>query len=324
MADDTKIEWADDTVNPWWGCTKVSPACSNCYAESWDARWAKGEAHWGPTAPRKLRVERAILDLQRIARRSDKEGRPRRVFIASMSDFFEDRPDLVEPRKSIWEVLHELAGDSPRITPLLLTKRPDVMAAWADEHGWPGGAWAGTTVEDQRRADERIPHLLRVPARVRFLSCEPLLEPVDLGRAICRTCHGQGWVDSLAGRHGCETCGEVGAWGDPADGIGWVIVGGESGPGARPMHPAWARSLRDQCQEAGVAFHFKQWGAWVEVDPSEGREGDWWSLPAPLGLVPFIEGDGQWYQAPLMRRVGKKAAGRLLDGREWSEVSDAR
>ncbi len=308
MADDTKIEWADDTVNPWWGCAKVSPACANCYAESLDARfhpdrhilyqggtYTEKGGHWGATAPRKIRIDKAIADLERIARRGDREGRPRRVFIASMADVFEDRADLVEPRKDLWEALHRLSG---RITPLLLTKRPDVMAAWAAEHGWPAGAWAGTTVEDQQRADERIPELLKVPAPMRFLSCEPLLGPVDLPYL---------WTTQR---------------------IGWVIAGGESGPGARPSHPDWFRHLRDQCHAPGVPFFFKQWGAWAphNLHRAWDCDQDYGVKPKGFGMFDYC---GRWnpgdYPNPFrqsMVRVGKKAAGAILDGREWREVPD--
>ena len=314
MAADTSIEWCDDTVNPWWGCVKVSPACAHCYAETMDRRGlVDGGGHWGKDAPRFIRVDKAIAELERIARRSDKEGRPRRVFIASMADVFEDRADLVEPRKILWNALHRLAGDKPRITPLLLTKRPDVMAAWAAEHGWPAGCWAGTTVEDQRRADERIPHLLRVPAAVRFLSCEPLLGAVDLRRVLAAL-----HLDRLEGRPCDSTCPRC--WGPQ---IHWVIAGGESGPGARPMHPDWARSLLDQCQAAGVPFFFKQWGTHGVVDK-----------PQRDGFVAYTDGGagdphgGVWDYASLqadrphvlMERVGKKRAGRLLDGRTWDET----
>lgn len=306
MAEDTRIEWADDTVNPWWGCTKASPACANCYAETLDARFKMGgETHWGPGAPRFIRVEKAIGELERIARRSDKEGRPRRVFIASMADVFEDRPDLVEPRKKLWDALRRLAGDEPRITPLLLTKRPDVMAAWAEEYGWPAGCWAGTTVEDQRRADERIPHLLRVPATVRFLSMEPLLGPVDLGLFAAED-SGEVEYDRDGYPAGPIACPR-------RDLLRWVIAGGESGPQARPSHPEWFRSIREQCEAAGVAFHFKQWGAWAPWD------GDNWEIPGGWDDV-LMRDAARRISGVDFVRVGKKRAGRLLDGRTHDEV----
>jgi protein gp37 len=178
------------------------------------------------------------------------------------------------------------------------------------KRSWPlPNVWAGTSIEDQAAADERIPHLLRTPAAVRFISAEPLLGPVELR---------QSWKDYLEGWDTeAECCGRPDRWGgccgmpDPAqvqtERINWVIVGGESGPGARPMHPDWARSLRDQCQAAGVPFFFKQWGAWAEV-PAVQRQGD---------LI-MADTEGR-YGMPVMRRVGKKEAGRELAGRTWDE-----
>lgn len=352
---DTKIEWADDTVNPWWGCERISPACQHCYAETLAARFHAGL--WGPGSDRRLRLYKAIGELESIARKGEREGRPRRVFIASMADVFEDRADLIEPRKCLWDALHRLDG---RLIPMLLTKRPAVMAAWAKEHGWPAGAWAGTTVEDQRRADERIPELLRVPARVRFLSMEPLLEAVEIKPIAVRESHTGGgqWTgiyDPMTGRVTGYGYGCVDWKGHPSHGdyydvdidhvdarVDWIIVGGESGPKARPMHPAWARSLRDQAQAAGVAFHFKQWGEWAPGEDVEANRTDW------PGMYERSREDGgaprhSWPDAEIREtakrlgrdvptgpidmdttvlRVGKHAAGRLLDGRTWDEVPD--
>lgn len=252
MSQNSKIEWTDHTFNPWWGCAKVSPACKNCYAERLADRFGKGE--WTPDGARAAASEATWATPQKWNRDAAKTGVRARVFCASMADVFEDRADLDPLRERLWALITA----TPHLDWLLLTKRPDVMACWAETHPWPVNAWAGATVEDQRRADERIPALLRVPARVRFLSCEPLLGGLDL---------------------------------DPS-GIHWVIAGGESGPGARPSHPDWFRSLRDQCTAADVPFHFKQWG---EFAPS---------------------GDGFGTN---VRRVGKHAAGRLLDGVEHND-----
>lgn len=315
MTTNTKIEWADDTVNPWWGCAKVSPACRNCYAEKMDARGLiDGGGHWGKDAPRHIRVEAAIKDLSRVARRGDQEGRPRRVFIASMADIFEDRPDLVEPRKRLWGHLHNLGR---RITPMLLTKRPEVMAEWVKRHGLPDGAWVGTTVEDQRRADERIPHLLRVPAEVRFLSMEPLLEAVSLRPGWLRR-RGCGcdpfWLDGC-GIHSPDCMEGV----QP---LSWVIAGGESGPGARPMRRDWARSIRDQCVAAGVPFFFKQWGAWREFSAAD-FGGDWKAWHdhevklQEAGTARQVTADNG-----CIYRLGKRRAGRLLDGHEWNQLPE--
>lgn len=303
----TAIEWADDTLNFWEGCEKVSAACKNCYAERRDQRFSEGR-HWGPGSSRRLRLEKAIKDLASIARLSVAEGRKRRVFMQSLSDTFEDRPDLEEPRKRMWEALHNHAD---RVVPMLLTKRPAQMAAWAKRYGWPAGAWAGASVEDQANAVARIPYLLHVPAQVRFLSCEPLLGPVDLsaipweGRrlnalsGICTPVSGSGyWTD-------CPT-------------IHWVIAGGESQTGARPTHPDWVRGLRDQCAASGVPFFFKQWGEWIEAGHAHVLDNDQ-QAKILTDLMPW-----KWEAGGTFYRAGKKLTGRLLDNVEHSEVPAVR
>lgn len=320
MAQDTAIEWCDDTVNPWWGCQKVSEACKNCYAEAWDARF--GGDHWGPGTERLLRVEKAIGELRRIERRAKKEGQPRRVFIASMADVFEDRPDLVEPRRKLWEALHALSG---WVVPLILTKRPDVMAAWAKEHGWPKHAWAGYTVESQKRADWGIPYLLDVPAPVRFLSMEPLLGIVNINAALFQQPPPSPnvWDDDGEGP-------EVGGmWRGPTRlgtrGVSWVISGGESGRKARPSHPDWHRAVRDQCAAAGVPYLFKQWGAWRPATPPGDvdvvADGAAWACLHANGVHADIDSQ-QDADAVWLERVGKKNAGRTLDGVEHNGVPD--
>jgi len=250
MSSDTPIEWADDSTSAWWGCTHVSPGCAHCYAETMAARFKRGS--WGAHGERALRVDACLADLARFARRGIREGRPRRVFLGSMCDVFDQHPDLVEPRKRLWDGLHALREGAHV---LVLTKRAAEMATWAREHGWPAACWAGVSVEDQRRADERIPHLLTVPARVRFISAEPLLGAVDITDLACGG-------NALAG---CEASwdGETRNVRPP---ISWVIVGGESGPGARPMDLEWARSLRDQCQSAAAPFFMKQMSAHAGAD----------------------------------------------------------
>jgi len=192
----------------------------------------------------------------------------------------------------------------------------DTYEAEAMSKAWNDRVWLGTSVEDQARADERIPHLLKVPAAVRFLSCEPLLGPLDLDFgeiAIAQEKDGYGNA-SVAG------------------GIDWVIVGGESGPGARPMHPCWARAIRDQCQAAGVPFFFKQWGEWKPYSAMTAAEAESLYIPVPAGQPddstrecrvrtvsfpphPLPRGG----PVDLLFRLGKDVAGRLLGGREWSE-----
>ena len=333
MADNTKIEWADATFNPWIGCTKVSAACDHCYAEKWDARWGHS---WGPHIRRRTSSAnwRKPLAWDRAAA---KAGSRIRVFCASLSDVFDnDRSITSGWRGDLWHLIHR----TPHLDWMLLTKRPQNIArylrpeeygnlpAWGD--GWPN-VWLGTTVENQTEAERRIPHLLAVPAAVRFISAEPLLGPVDLTR-VQHPKYGQ--VDALTGYLG------TGLYGDYGPRLSWVIAGGESGPGARPCHPDWARSLRDQCQAAGVAFNWKQWGEWAPVtideDQDDGTIGPAypmrdctadWSAHHGQHECLFWQGDDlvHWpyiteFPAIGVRRVGKSRAGRLLDGREWNEV----
>jgi protein gp37 len=282
-------EWTDHTFNPWWGCEKVSPGCAHCYADTFSRRVGyTDEPHdgepgsqtgpkvrlWGPGSERRMFGDKHWNEPLRWNREAEKAGTRALVFCASMADVFEDRPELVAPRARLFALIQE----TPHLDWLLLTKRPENAARlWGeaadvattsirDVEVWPRNIWLGTTVEDQRRADERIPHLLAVPAVVRFLSCEPLLGPVDLFAAM----FGEGYA--FKGEHpdipGCNTLQFVDGLGH---GVDWVIAGGESGPGARPMHPDWARSLRDQCAAAGVPFLFKQWGNTTRPGPGSAR-----------------------------------------------------
>jgi protein gp37 len=301
MGQDSSIEWTDHTFNPWIGCTKVSAGCAHCYAESIDHRFGGG--HWGQGAPRKRTSESNWKQPLAWNRKAERDGTRPRVFCASLADVF----DPAVPNE--WRAdLMDLIDACPCLTWLLLTKRPELVSeliaaaaingdmfygpsggSWValewSEGRPPANVWMGTSVEDQAAADQRIPHLLAVPAAKRFLSCEPLLGPVDLSP----------WVPIPERVYGAQRTGL---------GIDWVICGGESGPKARPMHPDWARSLRDQCQAAGVAFLFKQWGEWV-----------------PCGMVEDETAHPQsMLDGTIMCRVGKKAAGRLLDGRTWDEV----
>lgn len=315
MAETTKIEWADATVNPWWGCTKVSEACRNCYADSLAHRWGKDV--WGPGKPREDHRAGAAKLARKLNRQAEREGRRLRVFCLSMGDWLD--PEF--PVEWLADLL-ALVEECKHLDWLLLTKRPElwreqVVAVagapgffkatalardWAHAGRAPANVWVGTTVEDQANADARIPHLIDIPARIRFLSCEPLLGPVDLGAAL--------WE-----RQGAY---EQPEW-EPGRLVHWIIAGGESGPGARPMHPEWARSLRDQAQEAGVAFFFKQWGCWA---PAEGRIDDIGPdrhCPThgrnALGCVAGCD---------VLYRTTKENAGRELDGRTWDELPDGR
>jgi len=266
MGEKTEIAWTDATFNPWWGCVEVSPGCTHCYARTFAKRvghevWGKGgerrefsDAHWN--APRKWNA--AAL----------REGQRKRVFCASMADVFEDHPIAEKYRPRLFELINE----TPLLDWQLLTKRPENMRRfvppdWAFR--WPFNVWAGTTIEDQQRAEQRIPHLLRVPARVRFCSYEPALGPVALPPGVFE------WIP-----HGFE---EPRSWL-----IHWVIIGGESGPKARPFHLEWARSVIEQCGKAGVAVFMKQLGARpVGLKLRDPKGGDWDEWPADLKCRDF-------------------------------------
>lgn len=271
MGHKSAIEWTDHTFNPWWGCTKVSPGCAHCYAETWAHR--HGHDVWGERKARRTFGEKHWQEPYRWNRQATEQGRRARVFCASMADVFEDNP-LVEPeREKLWAVI----GDTPMLDWLLLTKRPENMLRFAPwKERWPTNVWAMVSVEDQRQAEQRMPLLVAVPAVVRGVSVEPLLGAVNL----------EAWLAQ----------------------VHWVIVGGESGHHARPLHPAWVYALREQCQGAGVAFFFKQWGEWRPT-----------TLEAGGARLERLS-ESEDVPAPMMKRVGKKTAGRLLDGRTWDEV----
>lgn len=346
MAENSNIEWCDHTFNPWTGCTKVSEGCAHCYAESWAKR--SGIVQWGPGKQRRrttaenwkepLKWDRAAKLYAEAATDEHTEGKANgfsypptrpRVFCASLADWLDDEVPIE------WLAdLMELIVRTPNLDWLLLTKRPqnwerritDALAEvegiksdwpsrepysltghWLNE--WLGGnapanVWIGTTVENQARADERLPQLLSIPATVRFLSCEPLLGDLNF------------WPP-VPGQEGAMTSD----WSPKGlIGIHWVIAGGESGPGARPMHPDWARSLRDQCSAAGVPFFFKQWGEWVpstyvpdQVNLTNETKAVF-AWPWAKGRNGDLRGD-----TTMMVRVGKTAGGRLLSHREWDE-----
>ena len=279
MAKDSRIEWTHHTFNPWWGCTKVSPGCKHCYAEAWAKR--TGSNVWGPNAPRRQLSDAYWLQPLAWNREAQRQKTRARVFCASMADVFEDRRDLDDKRARLWPLIEA----TPALDWLLLTKRPQNMlrmAPWGDR--WPANVWAGTTAENQRWTEKRLEELLKVPAAVRFISAEPLLGPVDLSH----------WIDG-ANRNANRT-------------IDWVIAGGESGPGARPMNPDWARALRDQCRAAGIAFLFKQWGNWRPIHPAQ--------VNGFASKTIFLA-DGNRIT---IANVGKKTAGRALDGFTWDQV----
>ena len=231
MGKDSKIAWTDHTFSPWWGCQRVSPGCEHCYAEAFAKR--VGQKVWGPTSPRRFFGDKHWAEPLAWNRSAEKDGARLRVFCSSMADVFEAREDLDEPRVRLWQLI----ADTPALDWQLLTKRPEnvlamVPPAWLE--GWPANAWLGTTTEDQKRLEARMAHMRRVPALVRFLSAEPLLEPLNLAEAL--------------------------------PDVSWVIVGGESGPGARPCHVDWIRSIVGQCIGGDVPVFVKQLGLKPYVD----------------------------------------------------------
>ena len=268
MGIETGIGWTNHTANFWMGCQRVSPGCEHCYAETLVTN-RMGLKVWGPasTTERK-RTASAWKDVPRWDRAARREGVRRKLFVSSLADIFEDHPQVAPWRAEALALLERCTN----LDVQLLTKRPENIMRMVPEHwrgAWPAHVWIGTTVEDQRRAEDRIPHLLAVPARVRFLSCEPLLEAVDLPRLDIFS--NDRWPKSLAGEPATYYDALRGEGLRPSwtgvsietrgPAISWVIVGGESGPSARPFDLAWARSIVAQCREAGVPCFVKQVGA---------------------------------------------------------------
>lgn len=295
----SKIEWTDETWNPVTGCTKISEGCVHCYAERMSKRLAGRYGY--PPAPRGFDV---ALHPDRLGEPL-RWKKPRMVFVVSMGDLFhEDVPDEYIGR--VWDVMVRAHWHTFQV----LTKRADRMREWVN--GWYRrrcsdaipNIWGLVTCENQMRADERIGDLICTRFAVRGVSVEPMLGAVDLSPWLVKRWI-QGYSTPMSRRLGRDS--------DPVQKprLDWVICGGESAPGARPMHPDWARSLRDQCQAARVPFFFKQWGAWTYGETRPYRFG-----PAELGER-CLEYNGAWTR---VYRVGKRAAGRLLDGREWNEM----
>ena len=257
----SNIEWTTHTFNPWIGCTKVSPGCAHCYAETLNKRM--GWTQWGDAGERFRTSPHNWNEPRRWNREAAKTGRRARVFCASLADWL----DYKAP--TAWRVeLLDLIEATPHLDWLLLTKRPESWSARMHEamaagsklaHAWlngeaPGNVLIGTSIEDQQRAEERMPEIAEIPARVKFLSVEPLVGPLDLSYWLTASIVPQ---------------------------IQWVIVGGESGFGAREMKPEWVRALRDECAMAGVAFFFKQWGGVRKKETGRTLDGETFDqLPA--------------------------------------------
>lgn len=334
MGKDSAIEWTHHTFNPWRGCTKVSPGCEHCYAERGSKRNPKLLGVWGDEGTRVIAAETYWWQPLRWNELAKAAGERHRVFCASLADVFEDRPELYDPRYRLFELIE----GTPDLDWLLLTKRPEniqrmIPSKWHEKP--QPNIWLGTSVEDQQRADERIPHLLKCPAVVRFLSVEPLLGPIRFRRMIADETE----RDLLDGID--RTTTQHLAVPEVTIGVGiihWVIVGGESGGNARPMHPNWVRSIRDECLAIGPAFFFKQWGEWLPYDmdaqppfwssAADGHVIDGHIFPDQLSDGDPVEGwlaDMDPHASPAVwHRVGKKSAGRFLDGRQWNELPEVR
>jgi len=344
MADQSLIEWTDATWNPITGCSVVSPGCTNCYAMKLAGTRLKHhesrigltrDSKAGPVWNGEVRLNEQWLD------QPLRWARPRRIFVCAHGDLFaENVPDEWIDR------VFAVMALAPQHTFQVLTKRAHRMReyvfpapsatgtsmqdrlwklyhAMGGQHptAWPlPNVWLGVSAEDQQRADERIPDLLATPAATRFISAEPLLGSLDM-TSIRHPI--PGWpnatVNALRG-----LIKDDGTW----TRIDWVIVGGESGRGARPMHPAWVRSLRDQCAAAGTAFFFKQWGLWADINQSEAADNAGWEA---RGKWMILDRNGEmdipdhrWPDEEAgevaVVDVGKKAAGRLLDGIEHNAM----
>lgn len=373
MTGKTKIEWTDKTWNPIVGCSIVSPGCTNCYAMKFAGNRLDGNPkapHYAGTTTRTkagpVWTGKVALAPDHILTAPLRWRKPAMIFVNSMGDLFhEDVPDAWIDR------VFAVMALTPQHTYQVLTKRAERMKAYMERRcpnghrpsldyaaimaatgrwntpkldltAWPlPNVWLGVSTEDQARADERIPNLLETPAAVRFISAEPLLGPIDLNvawhgeDALDAECWGEcAWCDKgFPPLHNCQK--GIGDWERGKSGLDWIIAGGESGPGARPMHPDWVRSLRDQCADAGVAFFFKQWGEWEPHTPK--ADGDLGGdvrrgtvqivQPGGEDLVEVAELTGGRSTLPgarYMRRVGKKAAGHMLDGiahRAFPEVA---
>ena len=272
MSKDSKIEWTHHTFNPWWGCVKVSPACKNCYADTWSKR--VGHNLWGLKSPRRFFSENHWREPIKWNAQAAINQKRYRVFCASMADVFETRKELNEQRDKLWELIEE----TPWLDWLILTKRPQNISIYSPWDIWPSNVWLGTTAETSKWANERIDQLVKINAHIHFISAEPLLGRIDLTK----------WLSEAS--------------------LDWVIAGGESGPKSRPTRPNWIRDLRDQCNTYQVPFHFKQWGHWAPYLPDSSRK---------VRAINFEDQNGK---KETLFALGKKAAGRKLDGKNWDGV----
>lgn len=308
MAAETEISWCDSTWSAWYGCSKVSLACDHCYAENLNKRFHSGE-NWGPGAPRRPASDanwKVPVSWQRNhAKFFAQHGRRRRVFLNNQADIFDNEVDQ-SWREAVWDLIEA----TPDINWLLLTKRIGnakkmLPARWAGH--LPDNVWLGITVIDQEEADRDVPKLLECHAIVLYLSVEPMLGPIRLEKWLWQCCGNTVGGAEYYGQVEEVCCGNP----DVIDQLSWVIVGGESGHGARPMRANWVRGLRNECKAAGVAFHLKQHGEFAPLRIT--REQFEHPLRKHIGEM-FDYLDIHHEEIEVMRRVGKKTAGRELDG----------
>lgn len=340
MGLETEISWCHTTANLWWGCTEASPGCDFCYARSYDAFRGGVMAHWGSDAPR-MAIKGVWANFTKAQKLAEAEGQDRRTFVGSMMDIFEKSMPLVDRAGERLELstgdlreryFREVVPNTPNLLHLMLTKRPSNIERMLPPH-WlvspQPNVMFGYSAVNQDTA-EHIRHLIRVPGR-HFLSMEPLLGLTDL--TLYREVEGyEVKTDTLRGVESIDGQGHL-----PVGHVDWVIVGGESGPNARPMHPIWAQWVRDQCQAANVPFHFKQWGEWIpKSQVADLVDGRWVIRPEWVEIINTtkewgaLKLDGSYsrftstwngrqlepgddYEVTVFR-VGKHNAGRLLDG----------
>lgn len=345
MGENTHIEWAHHTFNPWYGCQKVGPGCDHCYAEGWAKR--SGLVQWGPVAERRRSTPANWRMPLKWNADAQALGIRYRVFCASLADVFDNQ---VPPE---WRRdLFSLIAQTPHLDWLLVTKRVGNVMPMCSRDDLifdllTRRVWLGITVCNQAEADRDIPKLLATPAAVRFLSVEPLLGPIKLAACWLSQACGVDKYSDTKSLSRCFSCSQAikPYCATPDERLNWVIVGGESGHQARPMHPNWVRSLRNQCAGADVPFLFKQWGEWIPVceggsdledslyrsrriakeNEAQADLDEIWGRDCivPHGVI-HNDGkllgnfdDGAWAQgsgAMLVFKTGKKAAGRLLDG----------
>lgn len=326
----TKIEWADYTFNPWVGCTKVSPACDNCYAEARDKRFNDGK-HWGSGAPRHRTSALNWKQPLKWNKEAEKKATKPRVFCASLADIFDNEVPS-EWRNDLFDLIQL----TPNLNWLLLTKRisnaykmlPNFWSKIAPHVS------LGITVVNQAEVERDIKKLINITAKVRFISVEPQLGHIDVYKYLSDL--RKPLFDYPIQDFETERCRLIN--GIDGRGIDWVIAGGESGLGARPSHPFWFESLRDQCQRVNVPFFFKQWGEWSPRAKFFGSGTDFQSLDPQCkkwpniqklgedGLDTYMNADNESEstgETVFMQRVGKKLAGRVMDGEMLNQFPSA-